>query len=206
MDNTALFKLSYGVFVLTAKSGEKENGCITNTCIMTTVTPTQVALCVQKSNYTCDLMLESGVFAVSILDETTTFDTISYWGFRSGRDVDKISVLDLPRDENGVPYVTRQVTSVLSCKTTAVHDLDTHYLFVAEVLDAKLISGKAPLTYADYQDKVKPKPAAVKQEKKIIGWRCKICQYEYEGAELPEDFLCPLCGHDKDDFEPIYEE
>ena len=110
-----------------------------------------------------------------------------------------------PADENAVPYLGWQTCSVLSAKVVSRQDLGTHTLFIAEVTDAKLLSNNPPLTYADYQAHVKPKPEQKKEDKKILGWRCKICNYVYEGSNLPEEFTCPLCGHGADDFEPIYE-
>ena len=205
MDKKALYQLTYGVFLLSTKAGEKVNGCITNTCIQVANSPTRVAISVLNTNYTCDLIKESGIFALSLLDNTCTFQTIKHFGFQSGRDVDKFDGLTLPTDVNGVPYLAWQTTAVISCKVLESTDLGSHTLFIAEVVDAKLLNDNAPLTYADYQANVKPKPQEVKKEKKIVGWRCKICNYVYEGSELPADFACPLCGHDKDDFEPIYE-
>lgn len=204
MDIKALFKLSYGVFMLSTKSGDKVNGCITNTCMQVASNPTRVAISVLNTNYTCDLLKESGVFALSILDETVTFETIKYFGFQSGRDVDKMSEIPLPTDINGIPYLGWQTCSVISCRVISKEDLGSHTLFIAEVEDAVLINDHAPLTYADYQSKVKPKPAKKTEDKKITGWRCKICKYVYEGSELPADFSCPLCGHGAEDFEPIY--
>ena len=206
MDIKALFKLSYGVFVLSTKSGDKVNGCITNTGIQVANAPTRIAISVINTNYTCDLIKESGVFALSLLDETCTFETIKHFGFQSGRNVDKYEGLELPVDLNGVPYLNWQTCSVISCKVLESKDLGSHTLFIAEVQDAVLLKDTAPLTYNDYQTKVKPQPQQPKVEKEIIGWRCKICNYEYEGKDLPEDFLCPLCGHDKEDFEPIYKD
>ena len=167
--------------------------------------PTRVAIAVINTNYTCDLIKESGVFALSILDETCMFPTISHFGFQSGRDVNKFENLQAPTDVNGIPYIGWQTCAVISCKVVSKEDLGSHTLFIAEVEDAKLLSDKAPLTYADYQSKVKPKPQAKQEDKKIVGWRCKICNYVYEGSELPADFSCPLCGHPAEDFEPIYE-
>lgn len=204
MDNKALYKLSYGVFMVSSKTDDKVNGCITNTCIQVANSPTRVAISVLNSNYTCELIKKSGVFAVSLLDNTCTFETIKYWGFQSGRDVDKLADLTLPVDMNGVPYLSYQTCAVISCKVVESHDLGSHTLFIAEVLDASVTSDNEPLTYADYQSRVKPKPQAPVQEKKIVGWKCKICNYVYEGAELPLDFICPTCGHPSDDFEPIY--
>ena len=134
-----------------------------------------------------------------------SFETIRHFGFQSGRDVDKFANITAPADENAVPYLGWQTCSVLSAKVVSRQDLGTHTLFIAEVTDAKLLSDNPPLTYADYQAHVKPKPEQKKEDKKIIGWRCKICNYVYEGSNLPEEFTCPLCGHGADDFEPIYE-
>lgn len=207
MDNKALYKLSYGVFLLTTKSDSKVNGCITNTCIQVANSPTRVAIAVLNTNYTCDLIKESGIFTVSLLDDTCKFETIKHFGMQSGRDVDKFEYLDLPKDLNGIPYLGWQTCAVISCKVVEQHELGSHTLFIGEIEDAQQFSDNAPLTYADYQNHVKPKPAAkpAPSDKKIVGWRCKICSYVYEGSELPDDFLCPLCGHGKDDFEPIYE-
>lgn len=204
MDKKALYNLSYGVFMLSTKSGEKVNGCITNTCIQVANQPTRIVVSVLNSNYTCDLIKESGIFAVSLLDETTVFATISHFGFQSGRDVDKMGGLTLPIDCQGVPYMGWSACSVISAKVLSQTDLGSHTLFIAEVVDAKVLSDKQPLTYVDYQSKVKPKPEAKKEDKPIVGWRCKICNYVYEGTELPADFSCPLCGHEPEDFEPIY--
>ena len=204
MDNKALYKLSYGVFMLSTKAGDKVNGCITNTCMQVANSPTRVAISVLNTNYTCDLIKESGVFALSILDETVTFETIKYFGLQSGRDVDKMSDLSLPIDSNGVPYLGWQTCAVLSCKVLSQTDLGSHTLFVAEVTDAIVVNEHAPLTYADYQSKVKPKPEKKLADRKIVGWRCKICKYVYEGSELPAEYACPLCGHGPEDFEPIY--
>ena len=207
MDNKALYKLSYGVFLLTTKSDSKVNGCITNTCIQVANSPTRVAIAVLNTNYTCDIIKESGIFTVSLLDDTCKFETIKHFGMQSGRDVDKFEYLDMPKDLNGVPYLGWHTCAVISCKVVEQHELGSHTLFIGEIEDAQQLSDNAPLTYADYQNHVKPKPAAkpAPSDKKIVGWRCKICSYVYEGSELPDDFLCPLCGHGKDDFEPIYE-
>ncbi len=212
MDKKALYNLSYGVFMLSTKCGDKVNGCITNTGIQVANSPTRIAISVINANYTCDLIKESGVFALTLLDSTCNFYTIQHFGFQSGRNVDKFANLQCPVDVNGAPYLNWQACAVISGKVMESHDLGSHTLFIAEVVDAKVLSENTPLTYADYQSKVKPKaeiPKAdasqSKAEKKIVGWRCKICNYVYEGSELPADFSCPLCGHGPEDFEPIYE-
>lgn len=205
MDNKALYSLSYGVFMLSTKYQDKINGCITNTCIQVANNPTRVAVSVLNNNYTCELMKKSGVFALSILDESCTFETIKHFGFQSGRDVDKFENISFLVDENSVPYLGWQTCAMLSCKIVSSQDLGSHTMFIAEVVDGKVLSENKPLTYADYQSNIKPKTEKKKEDKKIVGWRCKICNYVYEGSELPEDFICPLCGHDTEDFEPIYE-
>jgi len=219
MDKKALYSLSYGVFMLSTKSGDTVNGCITNTCIQVANSPTRIAISVINANYTCELIKQSGVFAITLLDNTCNFYTIQHFGFQSGRNVDKFGNLQCPVDCNGIPYMNWQACAVISGKVVESHDLGSHTLFIAEVVDAKVLSENPPLTYADYQANVKPKADAAKadaagadaskagaqQEKKIVGWRCKICNYVYEGSELPVDFSCPLCGHGPEDFEPVYE-
>ena len=204
MDNKALFNLTYGVFVLSAKAGDKVNGCITNTCIQVANSPTRVAISVLNTNYTCDLIKEGGVFCLSLLDKTCTMETIRHFGFQSGRDVDKFGHIRPKLDGNGVPYLGWQSCAYLSCRVVSSQDLGSHTLFIAEVEDAQVLSQQEPLTYAYYQNVLKPKPQAKTEDKKITGWRCKICGYVYEGAHLPADFTCPLCGHPAEDFEPIY--
>ena len=208
MDKKAIYNLSYGVFMVSTKAGEVANGCITNTCIQVASNPVRIAISVLNSNYTCDLIKESGIFAVSILDNDCTFETIKHFGFQSGRDVDKFGNITPPTDCNDVPYLGWQSCADISGKVVEQHDLGTHTLFIAEVVDAKVLSDKEPITYAKYQNEIKPKNnvASAKEDgKKIVGWRCKICNYIYEGSKLPEDYACPLCGHGADDFEPIYE-
>lgn len=205
MDNKALFKLSYGVFVLSSKSGDKVNACVTNTCIQAANDPVRIAISVLNTNLTCDYIKDSGVFSVSVLDKTCIFDTIKHFGMQSGRDVNKFEGVKLPLDLNGVPYLPWSTNSVLSAKVTESIDLGTHTLFIAEVEDMKVLSDNEPLTYADYHKDIKPKPQKIDEKKKIVGWKCKICGYVFEGEKLPEDFVCPLCGHSADDFEPIYE-
>lgn len=205
MDKKALYNLSYGVFMLATRAGDRVNGCITNTCMQVAGNPTRVAISVLNSNYTCDLIKESGIFTLSILDQRTSFETIKHFGFQSGRDVDKFASINCPSDRQKIPYLSWQTCAYLSCKVSGQQDLGSHTMFIAEVVDAEVLSDNAPLTYADYQSKVKPKPEQASTDKKIVGWRCKICGYVYEGSELPADFSCPLCGHGPEDFEPVYE-
>lgn len=204
MDNKAFYKLSYGVFVLGTAFEGRENACVTNTCIQVASNPTRVAISVLNTNFTCDLLKKSGRFAITLLDDTVSFDTIKYFGMQSGRDVDKFGILTPEHDAYGMPYISWSACAVLSARVVSQEDLGSHTLFIAEVEDAQVLSANAPLTYADYQSRVKPKPAAPAEDRKPTAWKCRICGYVYEGAELPKDFLCPLCGHPAEDFEPIY--
>ena len=204
MDKKALYSLSYGVFMLSTKVGDVANGCITNTCIQVANSPTRIAISVLNTNYTCDLIKQSGVFALSVLSAECNFETIKHFGFQSGRDVNKFESMKAPVDCNGIPYMGWYTCAVISGKVLEQYDLGSHTLFIAEVVDAIVINDQAPLTYADYQSRVKPKPEKKVEERPIIGWKCRICNYVYEGPELPADFSCPLCGHGPEDFEPIY--
>ena len=206
MNNKAFYNLTYGVFLLAAKAEEKANACIVNTGVQVAGSPVRVAVSVLNTNYTCALIKESGRFTLSALDDSCSFETIKHFGMQSGRDVDKLDSLPMPTDESGVPYLNWSTCARFSGKVTHSVDLGTHTLFIAEVTEAEVCSDRAPLTYADYQNKLKPKSEKVERERKIVGWRCKICGYVYEGSALPEDYACPLCGHGTDDFEPVYEE
>lgn len=170
MDKKAIYNLSYGVFMVSTKAGEVANGCITNTCIQVASNPVRIAISVLNSNYTCDLIKESGIFAVSILDNDCTFETIKHFGFQSGRDVDKFGNITPPTDCNDVPYLGWQSCAVISGKVVEQHDLGTHTLFIAEVVDAKVLSDKEPITYAKYQNEIKPKnnAASAKEDGKKL--------------------------------------
>ena len=204
MNRKALYDLSYGVFVLASRSGEKRNACITNTCFQAANDPTRIAISVINRNYTCDLIKESGLFCLTILSTDCSPETISRFGYQSGRDVDKFADFRPPEDENGVPYLSWMSCGYISGRVVQSLDLGSHTLFIAEVVGAEKLSDADPLTYAWYQKNLKPQPKAAEKEKKIVGWRCKICGYVYEGPTLPEDYTCPLCGHPAEDFEPVY--
>ncbi len=200
----AMFKFSYGLFVLTAKDGEKDNGCIINTAAQLTDTPKRINIAVNKANYTHDMIMKTGVFNVSVLSELASFDTFKRFGFASGRDTDKFEGFEgsCQRSANGLYYVTEGVNSFISAKVIDTHDYGTHTLFIAEVTEAQVISPDPSVTYAYYFAHIKPKPQPKIEEKKV-GWVCKICGYVYEGDPIPEDFICPLCKHPASDFERI---
>ena len=197
MDMNALFKLSYGLFVLTAKENGKDNGCIINTAMQLTDTPLQIAVAVNKKNYTHDMLKNTGVFNLSVLSQDAVFWVFQHYGFQSGRDVDKFANIPETRTENGLRYVEGCTNAVISGKVVSEVDCGTHTLFVAEVTEAKVLSNEPSATYQYYFDHIKPKPQNT--EKK--SWVCKICGYVYEGETLPEDYECPWCKHGVEAFE-----
>lgn len=199
MNNAAMFKLSYGLYVLSAKDGAKDNGCIINTAAQVTTTPNRITIAVNKQNYTHDMIKATGIFNVSMLDETVPFDVFKTFGFQSGRDADKFREVAFERSANGIAYVKDHTAAFISGKVVSEVDLGTHTLFLADVTDGEMLSGKEAVTYSYYQSNIKPKPEAVKK----TGYRCKICGYVYEGEPLPEDFICPICKHGAIDFEKI---
>lgn len=201
VDPTAMFKLSYGLFVLTAREGEKDNGCIVNTVVQLTDIPKRITVAVNKANYTHDMIMKTGVFNVSVLSQDAQFAQFKQFGFQSGRDVDKFAGYDKTvRSENGVLYVTENTNALISGKVIETRDYDTHTLFVADVTEAKVLSGAPSVTYEYYFANIKPKPSKLEEKK---GFVCKICGYVYEGETLPEDYICPLCKHGAEDFEPL---
>jgi len=201
IETNAMFKLSYGLFVLTAKDGGKDNGCIINTAMQVTSDPQRILICVNKGNYTHDMVLKTGVFNVSVLTEETPFCVFQHYGFQSGRNVNKFEDGGV-RSENGLCYVPEYSNAFISGKVITSVDCGTHTLFVADVTEAKVLSDVPSVTYTYYFANIKPKPQP-KQEEKKKGFICKICGYIYEGDELPADFVCPVCKHGAADFEPL---
>ena len=197
MDNSALFKLSYGLFVLTARQDGKDNGCIINTVMQVTSDPAKIQIAVNKQNLTHDMILATGEFNVSVLSREAVFWVFQHYGFQSGRDVDKFANIPEARTANGLRYVEGSTNAVISGKVVTTVDCGTHTLFIAEVVDAKVLSQEPSMTYQDYFDYVKPKP----QPAKKATWVCKVCGYVYEGDPLPADFICPWCKHGAEDFE-----
>lgn len=197
MDNNALFKLSYGLFVLTARQDGKDNGCIINTAMQVTDTPKRIQIAVNKQNLTHDMVLATGEFNVSVLSQEAVFWVFQHYGFQSGRDVDKFAMIPEARTANGIRYVEGASNAVISGKVIQTVDCGTHTIFIAEVTDAKVLSDAPSMTYQYYFDHVKPKPEPAKK----ASWVCKICGYVYEGEELPADYVCPWCKHGPEDFE-----
>ncbi|GFI44304.1 high molecular weight rubredoxin [Lachnospiraceae bacterium] len=200
MDRKAMYKLTYGLFILTAREGEKDNGCIVNTVTQVTTEPNRITVAVNKKNYTHDMIKRTGVFNVSILTEHSKFDTFKHWGFQSGAKVNKLEEISYQRAENGIVYMTDTCNAYISAKVISATDLGTHTLFLADVTDAHALSDDESVTYSYYQKNIKtaPKTEGVKK-----GFVCTVCGYIYEGDTLPEDFICPLCKHPASDFKPI---
>ncbi len=200
VDNTALFKISYGLFCLTAADKVKNNGCIVNTVIQVTSNPLKIAVCVNKSNYTHDLIMNNGIFNVSVLTESTPFSVFERFGFSSGRFTDKFDGFDFwTASENNLPYLTKYANAFYSGNVIEAVDCGTHTMFIAEVTEAKVLNEENSVTYEYYFANIKPKP----EKPKTKGWVCKICGYVHEGADLPDDFVCPWCKHPASDFEPV---
>lgn len=205
MDNKAMYKLSYGLFVLTAKEGAKDNGCIINTAIQAASTPNKVSICVNKNNYTHDMVMRTGAFTVSVISQAASFDLFKHFGFQSGREVDKFAdFTDCKRGDNGIYYITKGTNAFISVKVDKTVDLGSHTMFIGEITDMEVLAPESSATYEYYMINIKPKPEAVGKtpEGKTV-WRCKICGYEYVGEELPDDFICPICKHPKEDFEKV---
>jgi flavin reductase (DIM6/NTAB) family NADH-FMN oxidoreductase RutF/flavodoxin len=206
VDNGAFFKMSYGLFLLTVKDGERDTGCIINSAVQLTDTPKRINIAVINKNYTNDVLKKTGVFNITNIKEDTPFKFFQNFGLQSGRDVDKFARRKaeggLERSANGLVYTPQHGNAFFSCKVIASVDYGTHTLYTADVTEAAVINNERSATYAYYFEHIKPKPAPAAQKKK--GWVCKICGYfiEMEG-ELPDDFVCPLCKHGKEAFERV---
>ena len=201
MNKKAMYQLTYGLFVLTARLGEKDNGCIINTAGQVTNTPNRIQIAVNKANYTHDMIKETGVFNVSMISQKASFELFKRFGFQSGKDVDKFAGFEgYAVGENGVNYITDGCNGYISVKVEQTLDLGTHTLFIGLVTDMDVLNDVTSTTYGYYQDNIKPKPQAPKGEGKPV-WICKVCGYVYEGENLPADYICPLCKHPASDFE-----
>lgn len=208
MDRKALYKLSYGLFVLTANENGKDNGCITNTAIQAASEPNTITFAVNKANYTHDMILNTGKYTISVLDTTADFEMYKHFGFQSGRTVDKFADFkDVKRLANGTLCITKGTNAYFSGSIIKTVDLGSHTLFVADVSEMEVLANTTSVTYEFYQQVIKPRPAEkpekVEKEDGKTVWVCQICGYEYEGEELPEDFVCPLCKHPASDFEKV---
>ena len=200
MDNKAMYKLGYGLYVITAMEDGKHNGCIINTAMQVTTTPNRISVTVNKQNKTHDMIMNTRKINVSVLTEKAPFDLFKHFGFQSGSDVDKFNdYLYAKKSPNGLYYITDYANAYISAFVQETIDLGTHTMFIAQVVYAEVLNDDASVTYDYYQQNIKPKP----QESVAKGYRCVICGYIYDGDELPEDYVCPICKHGVDAFEVV---
>ncbi len=207
MNDNALFKLSYGLFVLTAKDGDFDNGCIINTAIQVTNTPNKILLAVNKDNYTTQMIQKTNKFNLSVISKSAKFSLFEHFGFSSGRNTNKFDAFnDFDRDKNGIAYITKGTNAYFACTVQNVTDAGTHYVFVATLDNCEVLSEDGSATYEYYFAHIKPQPQ--KQASNGQVWVCKICGYRYDNSvesvkfeDLPDSWVCPLCKHPKSDFE-----
>ena len=199
LDPKALFKIGYGLYVVTSNDGQKDNGLILNSVTQLTDTPLRVAVNINKMNYSHDVIKKSGVLNINCLNNETPFSVFQSFGFRSGKDVNKFEGQEVLRSENGLVVLPNYINAFISLKVDQYVDLGTHGMFICSVTESKIINNIETMTYNYYQANVKPKPNTEKKK----GYVCKVCGYVYEGDTLPEDFVCPLCKHGAADFEEI---
>ena len=198
-DLTALFNIGYGLYVVTSNDGKKDNGLIVNTVTQVTNTPNRIAVTINTENYSHHIIKQTGIMNINCLSTDAPFSVFEAFGFRSGRNVDKFADCEPLRSDNGLVFLPRYINSFMSLKVEQYIDLDTHGMFICSVTEARVLSDRETMTYTYYQNNVKPKPETDGKK----GFVCKICGYIYEGDELPEDFICPLCKHGAADFEEI---
>ncbi|MCH5150172.1 MAG: flavin reductase [Spirochaetales bacterium] len=200
MNINVMNKITYGLFVLTSKDGDKDNGCIINTAMQVTAVPNRISIAVNKNSYTHDMILQTGKFNLSILDENSRFATYQNFGFKSGRDSDKLVNVSFARAANGITYLTEECNGYISGKVVNTVDLGTHTLFIADVEDGEILSDSNSVTYAYYHSNIKTKDTAAAGKK---GFICVVCGFIYEEDVLPPDYICPICGHGVQDFRPL---
>ena len=198
-DLTALFNIGYGLYVVTTNDGTRDNGLIVNTVSQVTNTPNRIAVTINKQNYSFHTIQKTGVLNVNCLDVSAPFSLFQRFGFQSGRTVDKFAGLEVLRSDNGLAFLPRYINSFMSLKVESYVDMDTHGMFICTVTEARVMSDAETMTYTYYQKNVKPKPETEGKH----GFVCKVCGWIYEGDELPDDIICPLCKHGAADFEPI---
>ena len=198
VDLSALYRIGYGLYVITTNDGKKDNGCIVNSVMQVTGSPLRVAVCVNKQNYSCETILKTLEMNLNCLAEDTPFEIFKRFGFQSGRDVDKFYGSSPLRSKNGLAVIEEFCNAFISLKVEQIIDLGTHDMFICSVKEAVVLSERDTITYTMYQKNVKPKPTSKKRS-----YVCKVCGYVYEGENLPPDFICPICKHDASAFELV---
>ena len=196
---SALFKIGYGLYVVTCREGEKDNGLIVNTVSQVTNTPNRVAVTINKENYSHHIIKQTGKMNINCLTEDAPFSIFEKFGFVSGRNTDKFAGDEVLRSDNGLVFLPRYINSFMSLKVEQYVDLGTHGMFICAVTEARVLSDKNTMTYTYYQENVKPQP----ETEGKTGYVCQICGWVYEGEPLPEDIVCPLCKHGYADFVKI---
>ncbi len=199
VDQTALFKLGYGLYAVTCREFGKDNATIVNTVMQVTQVPLRVAVVMNKEGYSCGVIERTGVFNVNVLSVDTPFSVFEKYGFQSGRDVDKFAGMDPTRSSNTVAVIDSYANACLSLLVEQTVDLGSHNMFICSITESCVLNDKETMTYGYYHKAVKPKP----QTNAKKGFVCSVCNYVYEGDSLPEDFVCPICGHGVADFKPI---
>lgn len=197
-----MYKITYGLYMLTTTDGEKQNGCIVNTVNMITDNPKRITVFVNKANYSEELLRKTGVFNVSVLTKSAPFELFKQFGFVSGREKDKFEGGRYETSENGLYYLPEHANALISGRVVDAYDYGTHTLFVAEVTEAKKLLDEESVSYEYYQANIKQKPQAAATPTDKEKWVCKVCGYTHEG-ELPDDFICPWCKHPASDFEKV---
>ena len=198
-DMNALFNIGYGLYVVTSRDGDRDNGLIVNTVTQVTNTPNRVAVTINKQNYSHHVIQKTGMMNVNCLDVSAPFSLFENFGFRSGRAVDKFEGIQELRSDNGLRFLPQHINSFLSLQVESYVDLGTHGMFICTVTEARICGSRETMTYTHYQNEVKPKPDTAGKK----GFVCKVCGWVYEGEELPADIICPICKHGAADFEEI---
>ena len=201
MDEQALMKISYGLFVLSVREDGRDNACIINTLSQIANKPNCVSVAVSKKTLTHEMLLRTGIFCASVLTNDAPFSLFQHFGMQSGRDADKLSAYlhQAGRDPSGLMHLTVHTNAFVTGRVLHTLDFQSHTLFIADPIHGEILSQQPSLTYEDYYRHVKPKPGPSKK----TGWRCRVCGYVYEGEELPEGFICPWCKHGAADFERL---
>lgn len=199
IDNKALYKIGYGLYVITSNDGERDNGMICNTVTQLSSEPLRIGVSINKQNYTHDTVRKSGKMNVNCLTEAAPFAVFEAFGFRSGRDTDKFEGCSPIRSANGLAVLPKYINAYMSLEVVDYVDLGSHGLFICSVSEAQTVAEGESMTYAYYHARVKPKPKVAD----VKGYVCTICGYVHPGSELPEDFECPICKHPRSDFVPI---
>ena len=195
-DLTALFNIGYGMYVVTSNDGSKDNGLIVNTVSQLTDNPTRIAVTINKENYSHHIIKQTGMMNVNCLDVSAPFSVFQNFGFRSGRTADKFEGIKELRSDNGLRFLPQYINSFMSLKVEQYVDMGSHGMFICSVTEARVISDRETMSYGYYHRNVKPQPQADTQK----GYVCNVCGWVYEGEELPDDIVCPLCKHGKEAF------